>query len=67
MQTHKQVSQISKKNQDMVLIWAFRVLVAPRPSYVLLMLGRLKPGYTYLLLQNMAGREGWGGWGAGRV
>lgn len=47
----------------MVLIWAFRVLVAPPPSYVLLMLSRLKPGYTYLLLQNMAGREGWGGGG----
>lgn len=44
---------------------AFRELVAPPPSYVLLMLNQLKPGYTYLLLQNMAGRAGGGDAGKG--
>ena len=52
--------QFQGKNQDSVLISAFKELVAPPPSCMLLMLSKLKPGYTYLLLQNMAGRVGGG-------
>lgn len=52
----------SRENENLALISAFGVLVAPPP--LLLMLRQLKPGYTSLLLQNMAGRPG-GGVGKG--
>lgn len=50
-QTNKQMWLIPKgesgeggKTRGRVLIWAFKELVAPPPSYVLLMLSQLKPG-----------------------
>lgn len=56
--------QILWENLDSVLISAPKELVAPPPSLMMLMLSGLQSGYTYLLLQNMAGRAG-GGAGKG--